>query len=168
MFGSCVDILFTVRDQCKVAEEGDEINIFCQRTFAGAIFGFLGMAAGFFAAIYRFFFPSPSINSLIGESIMSSILTIMFAFSLAMVTGIGGPGQAVGDLYYGSWLAFFAALGVTGSLYTEVMKKQIQESLLVSSDSPTVCGCDDGEVNAWTPYSFWDAATGKSEGKVLV
>lgn len=150
MFGSCVDILLSIRDRCASAEHGDETDIFCKRTEAGAIFGFLGMVIGCLAALYRFFVPSPPIKGLIGESIISTILAVIFALSLAMVTGIGGPGQEVGDLYYGSWLAFFAALGVAVSLYTEVLKKQSKDTVLVSSEL---------SVNLWpnlsTPYSIW-------------
>lgn len=167
MFGSCIDILMTVGSQCKAAETGDDTDVFCKRTEAGAVFGFLGMAAGFLAAVYRFFIPSPSVNGLIGESAMSSILAIIFAFSLAMVTGIGGPGQAVGDLYYGSWLAFFAALGVASGLHVEVTKKRKQENVYASSDSSTFCSEDGRNTTSLTPYSFWDTAT-KGESKVLV
>ncbi len=156
MFGSCIGILLSIRSFCQAAEEGDSTDIFCKRTSAGAIFGFLGMASGFLAALYRFFIPNPPINGLIGESIMSTILAIIFAFNLGMVTGIGGPGQAVGDLYYGSWLAFFAALGVATSLYAEVLKQRKKENeLLVSSDSSSTA-----------PYEFWEA--GKNESKLLV
>ena len=158
MFGSCIDILLTIRDQCQAAEKGDDIDVFCKRTEAGAVFGFIGMAAGFLAGVYRFFFPSPPVKALVKETIMSAMLAIMFAFSLAMVTGIGGPGQAVGDLYYGSWLAFFAAVGVAGSLYAEVEKEKSKESLFVSSDSSATTGNDSNFIDAGTPYSFWDTA----------
>jgi len=166
MFGSCVDILMTIGSQCKAAENGDDTDVFCKRTEAGAFFGFLGMAAGFLAAVYRFFIPSPSVKGLIAESVMSSVLALIFAFSLAMVTGIGGPGQAVGDLYYGSWLAFFAALGVASGLYVEVLKKSQQDH--VSSDSSTICSENGPNTSASTPYSFWDAASSGGESKVFV
>ena len=152
---------------CKAAEDGDNTDIFCKRTEAGAVFGFIGMAAGFLAAVYRFFYPNPSINGLIGETILSTVLAVIFAFSLGMVTGIGGPGQAVGDLYYGSWLAFFAALGVAGSLYAEVLKQKRKETQYESSDSSTVSSCDNSMVNCSTPYSFWDTSGG-NENKLLI
>ncbi len=159
-FGSCVDILLSIGDQCQAAEQGDNTDIFCKRTEAGAIFGFIGMATGFLAAVCRFFVPNPSINGLIGESIMSTILAIIFAFSLAMVTGIGGPGQAVGDLYYGSWLAFLAALGVAGGLYVEILKKKNKEALLVTSDSSAGYAGEASFHHSTTPYSIF--ANGES------
>jgi len=150
MFGSCIDILVTIREDCAAAESGDDTNVFCKRTEIGAVIGILGCAAGFFAAVFRFFYPAPSVKGLIGESIMSSILTILFALCLAMVTGIGGPGQAVGDLYYGSWLSFFSALGIASSLYAEATKQKALETALICGDS--VC---EGPIA--TPYSFIDS-----------
>lgn len=169
MFGSCIDILLTIRSQCQAAEKGDGIYVFCKRTEAGAVFGFIGMAAGFLAGVYRFFFPSPSVKALKRETIMSTLLAIMFGFSLAMVTGIGGPGQAVGDLYYGSWLAFFAAIGVASSLYAEVEKEKSKENMFVSSDSSATTGNESGFISSGTPYSYWDTADDeKKESGVIV
>ena len=166
-FGSCIDIILSIGDKCKAAEKGDDTDVFCKRTEAGAIFGFIGMVTGFLAAVYRFYVPNPSINGVIGESIMSTILAIIFAFSLAMVTGIGGPGQAVGDLYYGSWLAFLAALGVAGGLYSEVLKKKKTESMLVSSDS-SVGYIGDGFHNSSTPYSIFATGFNNGENRTMV
>jgi len=151
MFGCCCDILLTVQDQCRAATHGDEIAIFCERTVAGAILGFVGMAAGFFAAIFRYFFPNPRGKKQLFEAVMAATLTVLFAISLALITGIGGPGQSVGDLYYGSWLAFLTSLGVTTSLYTELQKKNGEGSVLVCSASS-----DDNESflgDSMTPYS---------------
>lgn len=166
MFASCIDILLTVATECQKAELGDETDVFCKRTEVGAVLGFLGMAAGFLAALYRFFVPFPSIDGLMGESIMSSILAILFAFSLAVVTGIGGPGQAVGDLYYGSWLAFFAALGVAGGLYAEICKKRRKELRFLSSDTSTMNGVE--FFNPSTPYSYWDSTYEKGDSRILL
>jgi choline-glycine betaine transporter len=120
MFGSCCDILLTIQDDCQSAVYGDTVSIFCQRTQIGAVIGFLGMASGFLAAIARYLNHSPSKDVLYTELLLSIFLTVMFAVSLGLITGIGGPGQAVGDLYYGSWLAFFAAMGATTGLYQEI------------------------------------------------
>jgi len=120
MFGSCCDILLTVQDDCQAAVYGDTVSIFCQRTQIGAVIGFLGMASGFLAAIARYLNHSPSKDVLYTELLLSIFLTVMFAVSLGLITGIGGPGQVVGDLYYGSWLAFFAAMGATAGLYQEI------------------------------------------------
>ena len=151
IFGSCCDILLTVQDQCRAATHGDEIATFCERTVAGAILGFVGMAAGFSAAIFRYFYPNPRGKKQLFEAVMAATLTVLFALSLALITGIGGPGQSVGDLYYGSWLAFLTSLGVTTSLYTELQKKNGEGGVLVCSASS-----DDNESflgDSMTPYS---------------
>ena len=120
MFGSCCDILLTIQDDCKSAVDGDTVSIFCQRTQIGAVIGFIGMASGFLAAVARYLNHSPNKDALYTELLLSIFLTVMFAVSLGLITGIGGPGQAVGDLYYGSWLAFFAAMGSATGLYQEI------------------------------------------------
>jgi len=159
MFGSCCDILLSVQDQCRAAEHGDATATFCERTVAGAILGFIGMAAGFFAALFRYFNPTPSGRKQKTEAIMAAVLTALFAISLGLITGIGGPGQSVGDLYYGSWLAFLASLGVTSSLYSEIKNRDDGGGDMVcsgSSDEDSTMG----EVA--TPYSFMESHSGGS------
>ena len=124
MFGSCCDILLSVRDQCEASTRGDATATFCERTVAGAVVGFVGMVAGCLGAIFRYVYPSPSLRGMRMEAAMSLSLTILFSISLALITGIGGPGQSVGDLYYGSWLAFLASLGVSSSLYSEIKMQE--------------------------------------------
>ena len=88
MFGSCGDILLTIRDDCEAAADGDTVSIFCQRTQIGAVIGFLGMACGFLAAVGRYITHSPSKDALYSELLLSIFLTVMFAISLALITGI--------------------------------------------------------------------------------
>jgi hypothetical protein len=45
---------------------------------------------------------------------------LVFAVALAVITGIGGPGQSVGDLFYATWLAFLVSLGIAVSCYREL------------------------------------------------
>ena len=59
MFGSCCDILLTVKDSCQAAEHGDDTATFCERTIAGTIISSIGMALGSLAALVRFFNPNP-------------------------------------------------------------------------------------------------------------
>ena len=46
------------------------------------------------------------------ELCISIFLVLLFGAAVALVTGIGGPGQSVGDLYYSTWLSFWVSLGV--------------------------------------------------------
>ena len=157
MFGSCCDILLSVRSQCQASVHGDATATFCERTVAGAVLGFVGMAAGFFAAIFRYMYPFPQLDGLKIEAAMASILAVLFAISLALITGIGGPGQSVGDLYYGSWLAFLASLGVATSLYSEIRNQERDLDCTMSSEENSVQGgaaassyvCMDNEKESW-------------------
>jgi len=163
MFGSCCDILLTVRDQCQAAAHGDETATFCQRTIAGAIVGLVGMIAGTLAALFRYLHPNPKGLNQIFEALMATVLTILFSLSLALITGIGGPGQSVGDLYYGSWLAFLASLGVAVSLFSEFKNQDGKERNLVCKGSIDDFSTLDGSSLA--PYS---AMGGRYEERTLV
>lgn len=160
MFGSCCDILLSVGDQCKASEHGDATATFCERTVAGALLGFIGMAAGFFAALFRFQFPSPTLKAQKLEAAMAAILTALFALSLGLITGIGGPGQSVGDLYYGSWLAFLASLGVASNLYSDIKK---QESFDFDSDC-VASSADLAKGEGSGPYLYMGSTKDRPEG----
>ena len=123
MFGSCIDIFLAVRQECKASEDIENNTTFCWRTQVGAALGLFGMIIGGTAALLRGINPKPSRSQLFIEASMAAILCALFAIGLGLITGIGGPGQIVGDLYYASWLAFMASLGATGSCYEEIRKK---------------------------------------------
>lgn len=119
MFGSCVDIYLSVKDECKST---DDSVVFCRRTLIGAWFSFTGMVVGSFSTLYRYFVTKPSMFQLRVEVILAGILSTLFAISLGLITGIGGPGQVVGDLYYASWLSFLVSLGATSNIFDEYRK----------------------------------------------
>jgi len=45
---------------------------------------------------------------------VSCILALMMLFAVGRITGIGGPAESVGDLYYSTWLAFFTVAYIAG------------------------------------------------------
>ncbi|GFH56102.1 hypothetical protein CTEN210_12578 [Chaetoceros tenuissimus] len=149
MFGSCCDILLTVKDSCQAAEHGDDTATFCERTIAGTIISSIGMALGSLAALVRFFHPNPRGTLQKAEAIMATFMAVLFAFSLALITGIGGPGKSVGDLYYGSWLAFLATLVVAMNLINEVRNSDDRELDILGSVGTFM---DESKTMA-TPYS---------------
>jgi hypothetical protein len=61
------------------------------------------------------------------ELIVSCFLVLVFAVALAVITGIGGPGQSVGDLFYATWLAFLVSLGIAVSCYGELRNTVSEE-----------------------------------------
>mmetsp|Transcript_11452 Transcript_11452/g.27348 ORF Transcript_11452/g.27348 Transcript_11452/m.27348 type:complete len:932 (+) Transcript_11452:401-3196(+) len=60
------------------------------------------------------------------EAFISIILVIVFGAGVAFVTGIGGPGQSVGDLYYASWLAFGVSLGSVIASIDQIQQQEIE------------------------------------------
>ena len=143
------DILLTVKDSCQAAEHGDDTATFCERTIAGTIISSIGMALGSLAALVRFFNPNPRGTLQKAEAVMATFMAVLFAFSLALITGIGGPGKSVGDLYYGSWLAFLATLVVAMNLINEVRNSDERELDILGSVGTFM---DDSKTMA-TPYS---------------
>ena len=43
-----------------------------------------------------------------------------------MITGIGSPGQSVGDLYYSTWLAFIVSIGIFVSCYDQIKMEELE------------------------------------------
>ena len=125
MFGSCVDIYLSVKDECYST---DDSVVFCRRTQIGAWLSFLGMVVGSFSALQRYLLTKPSMLQLRVEGILAGILSTLFAMSLGLITGIGGPGQVVGDLYYASWLSFLVSLGATSSIFDECRNLRIMNA----------------------------------------
>jgi hypothetical protein len=67
--------------------------------------------------------------------LISLFLVFLFGAAVAMITGIGGPGQSVGDLYYSTWLAFWVSLGIFVSCFNELNE---EEKEIEGPTSPTV------------------------------
>jgi archaellum biogenesis protein FlaJ (TadC family) len=57
------------------------------------------------------------------EMIVSFFLMMLFGMAVVLITGIGGPGQSVGDMYYSVWLCFFVTIWLALTCL-----KQIQEA----------------------------------------
>ena len=47
------------------------------------------------------------------ELLVSLFIVFLFIAAVALITGIGGPGQTVGDMFYSTWLAFWVSLGIS-------------------------------------------------------
>ena len=133
MFGSCVGIFLSIWEEYVVSKDSD-VLLFCLRTKIGAFLSIIGMVFPFFAIAYRIFFKENK-KQLYAELILAQALTIIFGISLALITGIGGPGQKVGDLYYASWFAFVASLGSACSLHEELRKEEVVIDVVCKSSS---------------------------------
>jgi len=81
----------------------------CYRTIFAIIAGVLGEVVAFIAAVLRIF---EIRYFIVVEAISAIFLAILYSFGAAYITGMSGPGQTVGDLYYATWLCFFVSLTI--------------------------------------------------------
>jgi uncharacterized membrane protein len=58
--------------------------------------------------------------------IISIFLVFLFGAAVALITGIGGPGQSVGDLYYSTWCAFLISIGIFVSCFEQIKLEDME------------------------------------------
>jgi len=58
--------------------------------------------------------------------VVSIFLVLLLGVAVALITGIGGPGQSVGDLFYGTWLAFLTSIGLVITCYEELRHADLE------------------------------------------
>jgi len=93
-----------------------ESDVFCRRTAFGISIGAIGTA---FALVIVGMKISTSSISFMVESAFAGILTILNAFGVAYLTSTKGPGSALGNLYYFSWISLvFSAMLVASCFET--------------------------------------------------
>lgn len=97
VMGACANIL----DQnCNPQIETDT---YCQRTKYGIA---LGATATTFSLVIVAIKIATSVAPFVVEGMSALFLTIMYAFGVAVITSAKGPGSAIGNLYYFSWIGF--------------------------------------------------------------
>jgi uncharacterized membrane protein len=77
------------------------------------------------------------------EMLISMFLVLLFGATVALITGIGGPGQSVGDLYYSTWLAFFVSIGIFVSCYDQIKR---EDSVLEGPKNTEMENDGDGKI----------------------
>ena len=124
IFGAGMHIWLNISNKCDIAELMGAVT-FCSRTVLAIIVSLTGMLVGGLVVLIRFFqkiYKSCQCDRVQAhiEIILSSFLLLLFAAAVALITGIGGPGQVVGDLYYSTWLAFAVSLGIFLHCYDQI------------------------------------------------
>ena len=99
-------------------------DTFCSRTKFGISVGAVGTA--FALAIVGMKIATASV-SFMCESVISVILTTLNAFGVAYLTSAKGPGSALGNLYYFSWISLVCSAMLIASCF-ETYKNGGQES----------------------------------------
>jgi len=103
-----------IRDNCRdesIYEDGYH-HLFCRRTEFAFYAGYTGFVLSVLLLVLRV---CPINHFAVIEVIASFIMMGLFTFGTYLITGIDGPGQVVGDLYYATWgvLVFSLVIGET-------------------------------------------------------
>lgn len=131
ILGASLHIWHTISENC----EFDEITLgavsFCSRTILAIVVSLTGMLVGSLVILCRILLilcPVCRCGRFQAhiEMIISLFLMFLFVAAVALITGIGGPGQSVGDLYYSTWVAFWVSLGIFVSCYNQVNDKEAE------------------------------------------
>ncbi|KAI2498289.1 hypothetical protein MHU86_16216 [Fragilaria crotonensis] len=123
-----------ISDVCTVDYIRSGAVTFCSRTVISMAVAFAGMLISGLIAAVRVLITTTCPNAkgrLMAdvEMVASVFLVLLFGPPVALITGIGGPGQSVGDLFYATWLAFLVALGLVVACFEEIARVETVESL---------------------------------------
>eukprot|EP00548_Thalassiothrix_antarctica_P010150 CAMPEP_0194163504 /NCGR_PEP_ID=MMETSP0152-20130528/80078_1 /TAXON_ID=1049557 /ORGANISM="Thalassiothrix antarctica, Strain L6-D1" /LENGTH=623 /DNA_ID=CAMNT_0038873503 /DNA_START=639 /DNA_END=2510 /DNA_ORIENTATION=- len=131
ILGAGYHIWHNIAGTCTLDDIRSWTVTFCSRTVLAIVVSFTGMIASALIAVMRVIFTMRTFTKAIIrlrahlEMIVSLFLVLLFAAALALITGIGGPGESVGDLFYGTWLAFLIAIVLVQSCFDEI--RQVDE-----------------------------------------
>jgi hypothetical protein len=129
--GASLHVWHGIADGCvpdfdEDLEEGNAA--FCTRTRFAMAIGVTGILSGWLVMVSRILgCPIPKKFRTYVETCLSVLLILMFGVGVALVTGIGGPGQTVGDLFYSSWLSFFVSLVIFVTCIDQLQQQEIIE-----------------------------------------
>lgn len=111
VMGACANIF----DQdCSPQVQTDT---YCTRTKYGLALG--AVATTFSLAIVVLKITTTAAPFVV-EGIFSFILTAMYAFGVAFITSADGPGSAIGNLYYFSWIGLLCCFVVGASCFEDL------------------------------------------------
>jgi hypothetical protein len=134
--GASLHIWHNISDSCPpagVAEDtlGDLTvsETFCGRTKLGIGVAVTGIFSGWSCTISRVLgcpITLPYRNLV--ETLLSIFLIIVDGAGIALLTGMGGPGQSVGDLFYASWISFVVSVSIFITSVDQLQKQEIAGS----------------------------------------
>jgi hypothetical protein len=132
ILGAAGHIWHTISDQCDIIEIQNSAITYCSRTILAMFVAATGMAISFVIFCIRVLVPtrcfSPRSRAHC-EAVTSIFLMLLFGVAAAMITGIGSPGQSVGDLYYSVWLAFWVSIGIFVTCYDQIKLEEIESKI---------------------------------------
>lgn len=112
VMGACINVLEINCNQ----EDDNFIRSYCERTKFGISVGALGV---FFSLVVVGIKLATAAAPFVVEGILSFLLSILNAFGVAYITSAKGPGSAIGNLYYFSWISFLCSTMLVASCYSD-------------------------------------------------
>lgn len=89
---------------------------FCGRTKFGIIVGAIGTVIALCVVAMKML---TQISPLVIEGVLSLVLCVMNGFGVAYLTSPQGPGSAIGNLYYFTWLSWLCSFMLIASVYED-------------------------------------------------
>lgn len=130
ILGAALHIWATIAHNCEFDEITSGAVTFCSRTVLAMVVSLAGMLVGGLIVLARLVqrvcrsCRCKRVQAHV-EMLISMFLVLLFAAAVALITGIGGPGQSVGDLFYSTWVAFFVSLGIFVHCEQEVRRQKL-------------------------------------------
>uniref|UniRef100_A0A7S0CIH6 Uncharacterized protein n=1 Tax=Proboscia inermis TaxID=420281 RepID=A0A7S0CIH6_9STRA len=125
IFGAATQIWRSIDNVCTTSVVGggggksnmDEAEFsMCWRTQYALAAGAIGILVSSFCCYALYTMKS---YVYLAEALSASILTMVFSAGTRIITGMGGPGESVGDLYYATWLAFMLSMIIGVNVFEE-------------------------------------------------
>jgi len=114
VMGSCSNIL---DKNCGVYGGAyDSSSSYCKRTRFGIAVGAIGTALALGVVAMKML---AQIAPTMVEGSLSSFLCVMNGFGVAFLTSPAGPGSAIGNLYYFSWLSFLSSFMLIANIWQD-------------------------------------------------
>ncbi|CAB9510146.1 expressed unknown protein [Seminavis robusta] len=128
ILGAALHIWHSISDQCDIEFRNSALT-FCSRTVLAMIIAATGITISGTVVFIRVLVPTRFLSTRSRahcEAVTSIFLMLLYGVGTAMVTGIGSPGQSVGDLYYSTWLAFIVSIGIFISCYDQIKVAELE------------------------------------------
>ena len=129
ILGAAGHIWHTISDQCDIIEIQNSAITFCSRTILAMIVPATGLVISGLVLFVRVFIPTRWFSNRSRahcEAVLSIFLMLLFGVAAGMITGIGGPGQSVGDLYYSIWFAFWISIRILVSCCDQIKVEEME------------------------------------------
>ena len=127
MISAAVHVWSNIRENCKdesIYEDGFHYS-FCKRTEFALYAGYVALVVSVLFLVLRIWvFRHFAIFELIASFIMMGLFTI----GTYLITGIDGPGQVVGDLYYATWGVLVFSLVIGESCWEQFSEQYLRQN----------------------------------------